>query len=184
LPKTELGLYFLADRIVRSALSAGDPLYALVYPRIVGLFGRGADGARAALRHAARWALGGAALGAVMLVLGELAWPALSRWLASRAGGFDLPALHRVLQVLAWLLPLLLGWKFLGYWMLGSGRYDRAYRACVVVGGIVGVASALSIGGSAGALGLAWTALGVELVVIGVALAGIGLARRSRAAAP
>jgi hypothetical protein len=83
-------------------------------------------------------------------------------------------------MVLGLLLPLLLGWKFIGYWMLGSGRYDRAYRACVVIGGIAGVASALTVGGQAGALGLAWTALAVELTVIAVALAGMGLTARLR----
>jgi hypothetical protein len=73
-----------------------------------------------------------------------------------------------------------LGWKFIGYWMLGSARYDAAYKSCVVVGGILGVASALTVGGRAGALGLAWTALAVELAVIAVALAGIGLTARLR----
>ena len=92
-----------------------------------------------------------------------------------------MPHLHAVLQILAWLLPLLLGWKFIGYWMLGSGLYDRAYRACVVVGGFVGVTASASVGGAAGATGLAWTALGVECVVIAVALGGIALTRRRSA---
>ena len=57
-------------------------------------------------------------------------------------------AVHAVAFVLAWLWPLLLGWKFIGYWMLGSGRHDTAYRLCIVVGGIVGVAAAATVGGA------------------------------------
>jgi O-antigen/teichoic acid export membrane protein len=168
--KPELGLYFMADRIVRAVLGAADPIFSVVYPRIVRLFERGA---RAALAYAARWALGGALAGAALLAAGQLLWPVAAPWLAPRAGGLDLARLHATLQILAWLLPLLLGWKFFGYWMLGSGRYDRAYRACVVVGGIVGVAAAATVGGASGATGLAWTALGVEGVVIAVAVAGM-----------
>jgi O-antigen/teichoic acid export membrane protein len=168
--KPELGLYFMADRIVRAVLAAADPVFSVVYPRIVRLF---AQGARVALAYASRWALAGAVVGALLLAAGQLLWPLSAPWLAPRAGGMDLARLHTTLQILAWLLPLLLGWKFFGYWMLGSGRYDTAYRTCVVVGGIVGVAAAATVGGAAGATGLAWTALGVELVVIAVALAGM-----------
>jgi O-antigen/teichoic acid export membrane protein len=178
MPKAELGLYFMADRIVRAVLGAADPVFSVVYPRIVRLFGRSA---RAALRHAAQWALGGALAGGVLMFAGLALWPALQRLVVPQAGGLDLQHLRAVLQVLAWLLPLLLGWKFFGYWMLGSGRYDRAYRVCVVVGGIVGVTAAATVGGAAGALGLAWTAVGVELVVIGVAIGGVLLTRRLRA---
>ena len=89
-----------------------------------------------------------------------------------------LRSLERTL--LAWLLPLLLGWKFIGYWILGSGRYDTAYRACVVVGGVVGVTAAATVGGAAGATGLAWTALGVETIVIVVAVAGMLATRAAR----
>ena len=64
--------------------------------------------------------------------------------------------------------------------MLGSRRYDTAYRACVVVGGIVGVTAAATVGGSAGAIGLAWTALGVEMVVIAVAVGGVLATRAAR----
>jgi PST family polysaccharide transporter/O-antigen flippase len=172
--KTELGLYFMADRIVRAVLGAADPVFSVVYPRIVMLF-KSASGA--ALRYAAHWALGGALAGAAILLLGAALWPVVEPMLAPRAGALDLQRTHAVLQVLAWLLPLLLGWKFFGYWMLGSGRYDTAYRACVVVGGIVGVFAAATYGGAAGAIGLAWTALAVELVVIAVALGGIALTR-------
>jgi O-antigen/teichoic acid export membrane protein len=178
MPKAELGLYFMADRIVRAVLAAADPVFSVVYPRIVAMF---RTGLRAALRYAARWALGGALAGAALLALGALLWPALAPLLAPRAGGIDLDRLRSVLALLGWLLPLLLGWKFFGYWMLGSGRFDRAYRACVVVGGIVGVSAAATWGGAAGARGLAWTALGVELVVIAVAVAGMLLTARRRA---
>lgn len=174
--KPELGLYFMADRIVRALLASADPVFSVVYPRIVTLF---RSSAAAALRYAARWAAGGALAGAALLLIGEAAWPLLQSLLAPRAGGIELPRVHAVLQVLGWLLPLLLGWKFIGYWMLGSGRYDTAYRSCVVVGGIVGVAGAATWGGAAGAVGLAWTALLVETVVITVALAGIWLSRRA-----
>lgn len=174
--KAELGLYFMADRIVRAVLAGAEPVFAVVYPRIVGLFAKGEG---AALRYALRWAVLGAATGALLLVGFFLAWPWFQPIIAPRAGGLDVDRLHTVMRVLAWLLPLLLGWKFIGYWMLGSGRYDRAYRACVVVGGIVGVGAAASVGGAAGATGLAWTALGVELVVIGVAVGGVVLTRRA-----
>ncbi|HEX6705422.1 MAG TPA: oligosaccharide flippase family protein [Albitalea sp.] len=175
MPKAELGLYFMADRIVRAVLAAADPVFSLVYPRIVAMF---KSGARVALRHAARWALGGALAGATLLALGALLWPVLEPLLAPRAGGIDVERLRGVLALLGWLLPLLLGWKFIGYWMLGSGRFDRAYRACVVVGGIVGVTAAATWGGAAGARGLAWTALGVEMVVIAVAVGGMLLTMR------
>src|SRR5437763_13717653 len=36
--KPELGLYFMADRIVRALLAAADPVFSVVYPRIVALF--------------------------------------------------------------------------------------------------------------------------------------------------
>jgi hypothetical protein len=69
---------------------------------------------------------------------------------------------------------LLLGWKFFGYWMLGSGRFDHAYRACVVVGGVAGVAGAWQFG-AAGAAALARVAVAVELLVITAAVAGMAL---------
>lgn len=177
--RPELGTYFIADRLVRALLNAAEPVFSVVYPRIVRLF---ATDARASLRYALRWAAGGAAIGALVFASACLAWPAIEPVLLQRAGsGLDLPAVRATLTVLGWLLPLLLGWKFVGYWVLGSGRYDRAYRACVVVGGIVGVALASTWGGAAGPRGLAWTALGVELTVIAVAVAGVWLTRRARA---
>ena len=175
--KVELGTYFMADRIVRAVLNAADPMFSVVYPRIVELF---ACGARAALRYAARWALAGAATGLALLLAGHLLWPLLEPWLLPRAGAIDMPHLHAVLQILAWLLPLLLGWKFIGYWMLGSTRYDSAYRACVIVGGIAGVIGAATWGGAAGSTGLAWVAIGVELLVIAVAVGGVALTERLR----
>jgi O-antigen/teichoic acid export membrane protein len=178
--KTELGIYFLADRFVRAVLNAADPVISVVYPRMVMIF---ATSARAALRYAMAWAAGGAALGALLLGLGHLLWPALEPMLTARAGAIDVPGVRATLLVLGWLLPLLLGWKFIGYWMLGSGRYDTAYRACVIVGGIVGVIGAATWGAAAGATGLAWTAVGVELVVIAVAVGGVALTRRERTGA-
>lgn len=175
--KPELGVYFMADRIVRAVLAAAEPVFAVVYPRIVRLF---ADSARAALAYAGRWAVAGMLVGALLFAGAELLWPLAAPLLAPRAGGLDLDRLHATMRILALLLPLLLGWKFIGYWMLGSGRYDTAYRACVVVGGIVGVTAAATIGGAAGATGLAWTALGVETVVIVVAVAGMLATRAVR----
>jgi O-antigen/teichoic acid export membrane protein len=173
--RPELGTYFMADRIVRAVLNAADPVFSVVYPRIVTLF---ASGARAALRYTMSWAMGGVIAGALLFGAGCLAWPTIEPMLLHRDGGLNLPEVRATLLILGWLLPLLLGWKFFGYWMLGSGRYDRAYRACVIVGGIVGVVGAAGFGGAAGPTGLAWTAVGAEIVVIAVAVGGIVLARR------
>jgi O-antigen/teichoic acid export membrane protein len=177
--KAELGLYFMADRIVRAVLNAAEPVFSVVYPRIVTMF---STSARAALRYAAVWAIGGTAVGLVLMLAGQAAWPWIEPALLPRAGNIDLTGLHAVMFILAWLLPLLLGWKFIGYWILGSGRYDHAYRACVIVGGVVGVLGAATIGGAGGARGLAYTALTVEAVVIAVAVGGVLLTRRLRAA--
>ncbi|CAN5740558.1 hypothetical protein BH11PSE8_BH11PSE8_17860 [soil metagenome] len=180
LPKAELGLYFMADRIVRAVLAAADPVFSVVYPRIVALF---ASSSRLALRYSARWAVAGLLAGTTMFAAGALLWPSLVALGASRFGALDPARLHDVLQILGGLLPLLLGWKFFGYWMLGSGRFDTAYRSCVIVGGIVGTVLASTIGGAAGAVGLAWTALGVESIVIVVAVSGVLITRRLRARA-
>jgi O-antigen/teichoic acid export membrane protein len=177
--RSELGLYYLADRVVRAVLSAGDPVVQLVYPRIVARFGQGA---RAAWGYAGRWALAGAAAGGAMWLAAALAWPGLQSLFGARAGAVDTAALGPVFLTLALLWPLLLGWRFLGYAMLGSGQYDRAYRACVVVGGVVGAAAAWRWAGQ-GATALALVALAVEGVVIASALAGIALTRRASASA-
>ena len=178
--RTDLGMYFLADRIVRSMLAAADPLFQLVYPRIVARF---AGGLRAAWNCAARWALIGAALGLALLLLGALAWPWAGTVLGDARGGLDTARLQPVLAVLGLLLPLLLCWKFFGYWMLGSGRFDGAYRACVVIGGVAGVAAAWLFGGR-GAVALAEVAVAIEVLVICSAIAGIGWAMRARGARP
>ena len=93
----------------------------------------------------------------------------------------DAARLEPVLAVLGLLLPLLLCWKFFGYWMLGSGRFDAAYRACVVIGGIAGVAAAW-LYGSRGAVTLAQVAVAIELLVIVCAVAGIAWTLRARRA--
>lgn len=175
LAREELGVYFMADRWVRALISAADPVFSVVYPRIVSLFK--ADAA-ASLRYALRWAAGGVLAGALVLLAAAAAWPYLVALLDERAGAVDLPRLRSVLAVLGWLLPLLLGWKFIGYWMLGSGRFDAAYRLCVVAGGIVGVAGALFVARETGAVGLAWVAIAAEGVVILVAVTGIALTLR------
>ena len=175
--RAELGVYFLADRIVRVFLAAAEPVFAVVYPRIVLLF---AHGVRTALGFAARWAVAGALAGAALLALAHAAWPWLEPLVAARAGGLDAGRLASTFAILAWLWPLLLGWKFFGYWMLGSRRYDAAYRTAMIAGGIVGVTAAASWGGARGAVGLAWTALGVEGLVIVLSVGGVWATQRLR----
>ncbi|MBQ0929620.1 oligosaccharide flippase family protein [Ideonella alba] len=170
-----LGTYFLGDRLLRAVLNAAEPVFALVYPRIVA---RQAQGLRASLVYAGRWAVGGGLAGLALLGGLTLAWQMLEPLVAQRAGQVDLPALREVLARLGWLLPLLLGWKFIGYWMLGSGRFDGAYRTCVVVGGVAGTLGAATWATAATPPGLALLAVGVELLVIAVAVAGMALTRR------
>ena len=174
LSKSELGVYFMVNRIVRALLAAADPVYSLVYPRIVALLG---ESSRAALWYAARWAALGSVAGALAFAAVQVLWPWLEPHIAARAGSIDVQRVHAVALVLALLWPILLGWKFIGYWMLGSGRYDNAYRASVIAGGVAGVTAAVTFGGAAGALGLAWTAIGVELLVIVVAVVLMGATR-------
>jgi O-antigen/teichoic acid export membrane protein len=182
--RSELGVYFLADRIVRAVLGAADPVFQIVYPRIVSHFQLGA---RAAWFYTARWAVLGAVAGGLLLAAGVLAWPLLSGFLAVQKGAFDTARVAPVMATLGLLLPLLLSWKFFGYWMLGSGRFDHAYRACVVVGGVAGVAGAWQFGAD-GAAALSRVAVGVELLVIAAAVAGMALTHHlqnpARAAPP
>jgi hypothetical protein len=126
------------------------------------------------------WALAGTLAGALLFALGYLVWPLVEPHIVASAG-LDAQGVRAVLAVLGGLLPMLLGWKFIGYWMLGSGRFDAAYRNCVIVGGIVGVIGAATIGGAAGPTGLAWTALAAEAAVIATALIGMLLVHRERA---
>lgn len=175
--KADLGTYFMADRFVRAVLNAAEPVFAVVYPRIVALFKTSAD---AALRYAALWSVGGLVAGALLLLGAYLAWPLIEPIILPRPGDINLVDLRATMLILGWLLPLLLGWKFMGYWMLGSGRYDTAYRACVIVGGVAGVIGAATWGGAAGAPGLAVVALGVEWLVIAVAVGGVLLTERTR----
>jgi O-antigen/teichoic acid export membrane protein len=177
--KADLGTYFMADRLVRAVLNAAEPVFAVVYPRIVTLFQRGP---RAALSYALRWSLGGVVVGLLLMGLGLAGWQLLEPRVVQRAAGLDLPLLRSTLLLLAWLLPLLLGWKFIGYWMLGSGRFDTAYRACVVAGGVFGTLGAATWGGAAGPLGLAAVAIAVEVLVIVVAVGGMLLTQRARRA--
>jgi len=174
--RSQLGIYYLADRIVRSVLNAAEPMFQLVYPRIVARF---ALGPRVALRYAARWAGAGLAVGAALLAIAVLGWPLVRGNIALAGQGVDALLLEQVFAVLGLLLPLLLGWKFFGYWMLGSGGFDRAYRACVFVGGVFGVTAAWLLA-QRGAVALAWVALTVEAVVIATALAGIAITLQVR----
>lgn len=171
LGRAELGAYFLVDRIVRAVVSAADPVYSLVYPRIVALQ---AVDLRRGLRYAARWAALGSAAGALLYAAVTLGWPLLASVAASRGWHAELVRAQPIVLVLAGIWPVVLGWKFIGYWMLGSGRHDNAYRLSIVAAGIVGVALAATVGGAAGPIGLAWTAIGVELVVVAVATLAMG----------
>lgn len=173
--KPDLGTYFMADRLVRAVLNAAEPVFAVVYPRIVTLF---QQGARTALGYAARWSVGGVVVGLVLYALGVAGWQVIEPLVLARAGSIDVATLRATMLVLGALLPLLLGWKFIGYWMLGSGRFDTAYRSCVVIGGIAGTLGAATWGGAAGPVGLAWVAIGVELLVMTVAVVGMWLTAR------
>ncbi|MEY8876568.1 MAG: hypothetical protein AB9M60_08690, partial [Leptothrix sp. (in: b-proteobacteria)] len=164
--RSELGLYYLADRVVRALLGATDPLMQLIYPRIVDRF---RDGAKAALRYAGRWALGGLTVGASILAVLLLGWPIIGRFI----GGAEPSRLFAVFAVAGCLLPLLMSWKFIGFWMLGSGRFDHAYRACIVVGAVCGASGAWFAGHNA--VALAGVALFAETAVILAAVTGIVL---------
>lgn len=163
LTRGELGIYYLADRMLRALVAATDPLMQLVYPRIVERFRLGA---RAAFAYAVRWAAAGTALGLLLVLLAWLAWPVVQGWVR-----VDAVALRSVCAVLVWLLPLMMGWRYLAYWVLGSGRYDRAYRGCIVAGAVVGLGGALAFGQSPVALAL--VALGAETAVMLTAGAGV-----------
>lgn len=165
----ELGVYYLADRIVRALLAAADPVYQLVYPRLVQRFVASPGDA---WRLARRWAVAGLFAGVGLWVGAWLLWPLVAPRLVSLP-----PGLGPVLAVLGLLLPILLGWKFLGYAMLGSARHDRAYRLCVMLGGLFGLVGAWGWAAQ-GAQALAWVAIVVELIVILIALAGLALGRR------
>ena len=177
--RSELGVYFLADRIVRAALAAADPVFQLVYPRIVARFKVSASGA---LRYTARWSLLGLGAGVVLLLIGVLAWPWVAALVMDARGGIDPARVAPVMAVLGLLLPLLLCWKFFGYWMLGSGSFDHAYRASVVVAGLAGVAAAWTFGGD-GAVVLARVAVCLEMLVMAVAIIGMWLTLRIKKAA-
>ncbi|WP_197284514.1 oligosaccharide flippase family protein [Piscinibacter sakaiensis] len=176
LGRVELGTYYLADRIVRALVAAGDPLVQLVYPRIVARF---PHGPRVALAYALRWCGLGLLAGLALMAAGWLAWP----WAAPLLRAAEPARLAPVAATLGLLLPLVLGWRFAAYWMLGSGRYDSAYRACIVVGGLVGLGGAWWLGDSATAL--AAIAVAAETAVMLAAVGGMlwTEARRRRAAA-
>ena len=169
--RSELGLYFLADRIVRALLAAADPVIQLVYPRIVARF---AVSERVALAYAARWAVGGLCVGLLIFGAGLLAWPLI----APRLTGVDAAGLAQVLSVFGLLVPLAMGWRFLAYWMLGSGHYDTGYRASIYAGALAGIAGAWLFGQSAAALSA--VVLAAELAIMTTSGLGVLLARRRR----
>jgi hypothetical protein len=177
--KADLGTYFMADRFVRAVLNAAEPVFAVVYPRIVTLF---KTSARAALRYAAAWSAGGVVVGALLLGTGLLAWPAIEPLVLRRAGDLDRaePARDHGRPRLPCCRCCSAGSSSAtGY--SAAAATTRAYRACVVVGGIAGVIGAATWGGAAGATGLAWVAIGVELLVMAVAVGGVLVTQRARA---
>ena len=176
LSKPELGVYFMADRLVRAVLAVADPVYSLVYPRIVALFEtqrarrRSVRGRWAAARQRRR---GGAVLaGAVASGRARAAVlaaaPAAStcssarRRLRPRVALAAAPRLevHRLLDARQ------------------RPPRQRLSRTCIVVGGIVGVDRRRRPSAARTARhGLAWTAIGVELLVIVVAVAAMAASR-------
>jgi len=164
--RNQFGLYYLADRLVRALLSAGDPLMQTVYPRIVTRLG---VGSRFAMRYTTKWAIFGALLGASLWIMGFLAYPVLRKLLPPDFDG-------RVLAVLGLLLPILLCWRYFGHLMLGSGRFDSSYRASMFSGCVVGIVGAWYFA-IYGALALSFLALGVELLAIVVAVLGVLISR-------
>ena len=169
----ELGYYFLIDRVVRALLAAIDPIISLIYLRIVQLF---EIDEKNALRYATRWAFIGLVLGICFFGGGELAWLVKEKYEFRWIGGMSNEQLHATFIVLGWLLPMLMGWKFVGCWILASRRYDRAYRLSIIGGAGVGLLGA-SI--AASAEGLAWTAISAEMAVILVAIVGVWFKRRA-----
>jgi O-antigen/teichoic acid export membrane protein len=165
----ELGVYFLADRVVRALMAVTDPITQLIYPRIVERLARGA---RDALRYTLRWCLFGLALGILISVIAALAWSFFSEALR----GIDRERLGQVLAVLIGLVPLSTGWRFIGHWMLATGKYDHALRWCIVVGAVVGVAGALAAGQDA--VHLAGVAVLAEVSVMLAAVTGVVITRR------
>lgn len=172
LGRAELGLYYLADRIIRALVSATDPLMQLVYPRIVDRLG---SGLRSSLAYACAWSVAGWVAGGLIGLGVWLAWPSLHGLIGS---GVDGDRMRSVIAVLAGLIPTLMGWRFVGYWMLGSRRYDRAYLLCVVVGAVVGSGGAWVYGQSA--VELAVVALLAEWAVMLAAAIGILVTERLR----
>lgn len=175
--RAELGAYVMVDRIVRVFIAAAEPMFALVYPRIVLMFQRGA---RAALRYTMRCAAIGATAGVGLMVAGLALRPWLEPIVMRRLAGFDPAQLAATFGILAWLWPLLLGWKFFGYWMLGSGRFDIAYRVAMIGGALVGVSAAGSWSGAARAPGLAGVAVAVEAFVVIASVVGVWVTLRLR----
>lgn len=172
LGRAELGIYYLVDRMVRTLVSSLEPLVQLVYPRIVERF---RTGARHAFAYAASWASGGALVGLLIALAAWWWWPA---WAARQGDAVPPEALRNVVSVLGWLIPLGMGWRFIGYWMLGSGRYDRAYRSCIAIGAVVGVSGAWWFGDTA--VRLAGVAMAAEVAVVLAAVAGMLLTERRR----
>lgn len=171
--RAELGLYVLVDRLVRAVMAGADPIYSLVYPRIVA---RWARSPRAAWAYAARWSAAGVATGLVGYAAAVYGWPLWAPLVFHRDAA-DTALLRTLMAVLALLWPVAFGWRFFGYWMLGSGRHDTAYRLSMVVAAGVGVAGAAAAGLLGGAFALAWVAVGVELLVVAMGIAGIRLTR-------
>ena len=179
LSKPDLGVYFMADRIVRAVLAAADPVYSLVYPRIVALFG---PSGRAALWYAARWAALGSVAGAALFLLvqialaGARAAPVRPRRQHRRAAGpcrRPGPGLALAIAARLEVHRLLDARQRPARRRLPALHRHRRHRRRRRRG---------DVGGAHGALGLAWTSIGVELLVIVVAIAAMGAGRLRRRA--
>ncbi len=164
LGRGELGLYYLADRIVRALLAAIDPLIHIVYPRIVEKF---VEGSKAALRYAACWAVFGLGVGISLSASGWIAWPYLQGFFK----GMDTARLGGVLAILGILVPLAMGWRFFAYWLLASARFDRVYRVSIIAGAFVGIGGAGWLAHNADTL--AWVAIAAEVAILLTVLFGV-----------
>ncbi len=170
LSRSELGVYFMADRIVRLILSSATPIFSITFPRAVELHNKKAS---SAFNYSARWAIGGALTGFMILISGIIIWPFIEALIMKFLTGINLEYLRSTLLVLGVLLPLLLCWRFFINWMLSTKELDMAYRISVFSGALVGLIGVHNMGGAPTSENLAWIALRAEISVIIVATTAI-----------
>lgn len=166
LSRSELGVYFMADRIVRLILSSATPIFSITFPRAVELHSKKPS---SAFNYSARWAIGGALTGFIILILGIITWPFIEALVIKFLNGINLENLRSTLLVLGLLLPLLFCWRFFINWMLSTKELDMAYRISVFSGALVGLIGVHNIGKTPTAENLAWIAIQAEISVVIVA---------------